>query len=58
LTQKQASLAAGISRGASMLIEAGSFERVRYGDIRAYAKALVPGSMVSSGGRVLISTEC
>lgn len=40
LTQEEACVEAKIPRGIAMLIEAGRLERVRFGDIRAYAKAL------------------
>jgi transcriptional regulator with XRE-family HTH domain len=40
LTQEEARVAAKIPRGVAMLIEAGRLERVRFGDICAYAKAL------------------
>ena len=38
--QVDASAAAGISRGAAMLIEAGDLEAVAFGDVRRYARAL------------------
>jgi transcriptional regulator with XRE-family HTH domain len=38
--QKDVSVAAGIPRGVAILIEAGKLDRVRFGDIRRYAKAL------------------
>ena len=40
LTQEEASVEARIPRSVAMLIEAGRLERVRFGDIGAYAKAL------------------
>lgn len=40
LTQEEARVQAKIPRAVAMLIEAGRLERVRFGDIRAYAKAL------------------
>jgi transcriptional regulator with XRE-family HTH domain len=40
LRQKDLSLAADIPRGVAMLIEAGRLDRVRFGDIRRYAKEL------------------
>jgi len=40
LRQKGVSIAAGIPRGVAILIESGHLDRVRFGDIRRYAKAL------------------